>query len=192
MQMYDRFGRSDCDPGKTRLSVRAIHRSHRISIGFGGRGQRTLVRVRMGNSLNRQQRYADRCQRKWLSSSKVRLLPSLPDPTCIHISVLVVRTCLRVRSQLRRPVASRGRCIGNGLSFQPLYHRVVNSKFRLHQSRTALPPLSEIPPVRHPDLIVLQPMRVWRCDKKFVPDNDRWNAGLKFLHHPSERDIAQP
>src|SRR3546814_19316012 len=57
---------------------------------------------------------------------------------------------------------------------------------------TAFPPSPKIPSLRHPDLVMLQPERVWRGDEKLLPDDDRGNAGLQFADHPLERDIAQP
>src|SRR3546814_19623921 len=66
------------------------------------------------------------------------------------------------------------------------------AKLGRHKTRTAFPPSTKIPSLRQPDLVMLQPERVWRGDEKLLPDDDRGNAGLQFADHPLERDIAQP
>src|SRR3546814_19776327 len=94
-------------------------------------------------------------------------------------------------SQLWWTIGPRTVGIGHGGRFEPLDNSRMQAKLGLHKTRTAFPPSPKIPSLRHPDLVMLQPERVWRGDEKLLPDDDRGNAGLQFADHPLERDIAQ-
>src|SRR3546814_4447812 len=90
-------------------------------------------------------------------------------------------------SQLWWTIGPRTVGIGHGGRFEPLDNSRMQAKLGLHKTRTAFPPSPKIPSLRHPDLVMLQPERVWRGDEKLLPDDDRGNAGLQFADHPLER-----